>query len=216
VRDSPIIPNGADLNDYRTNGFYRTGADAQSTNIQNLPPEISGVGRAMAFSLLVETHSSVKQTLSTRGNSNQTANWAWIRTSNGTIWTPWQRLVTINDLLMISPHLWVADGSEIVFTDGSFGRRFAGAISTPASSDFGVTLFNDSSAKFIAGGGWYELGDGSSDDLIGNAISNTMSDSLRNSAIAKGGNGDVRFRSRSDIQRANAPYDIWVRYTKVV
>jgi hypothetical protein len=125
-------------------------------------------------------------------------------------WESIKRQVWIN-----SQHRWPTDGSEQDFGDGSFGRRFAGTISTPSGSDYGETLFNNSSVKFITGGGWFELGDGASEDLIGNAVSNHIDDNLRNSAIAKGGNGDIRFRSRSDILRTNAPYDVWIRYTKV-
>lgn len=80
---SIAIPASSDLNNYKTAGFYRCSADATVQTLTNCPV-------ANAFSLLVETHAGVKQTLTVYLTANQPI--IYVRNFYNTTWGAWCRL----------------------------------------------------------------------------------------------------------------------------
>lgn len=76
---SIYIPEGADLNNYTNPGFYFNHLNAEASNILNLP-------NAEAFSLLVEKHAGVKQTVTRYYNSEPRT---WIRNHYLGAWGSW-------------------------------------------------------------------------------------------------------------------------------
>ena len=81
---APIsIPASSDLNNYKTAGFYRCPADATVQTLTNCPA-------TNAFSLLVETHAGVKQTLTVYLTANQPI--IYVRNFYSNTWGAWSRL----------------------------------------------------------------------------------------------------------------------------
>lgn len=77
------IPASSDLNNYKTTGFYRCPADATVQTLTNCPV-------TNAFSLLVEAHAGVKQTLTVYLTANQPI--TYVRNFYNNTWGAWSRL----------------------------------------------------------------------------------------------------------------------------
>jgi len=113
------------------------------------------------------------------------------------------------------PHLWTS-GTEYDFQDGTFGRRFTGTITAASSANHNLLLPITVGFKIIKAGGWL---------LIDNTQNFIMSVNGGYCSVANTGSPDyyslisthdnnMRIASRSAVARTNAPYDIWVIYTK--
>lgn len=91
--DRPVVFNGgiayisvsasADLNNYKTPGFYRCQANATAATLKNCPT-------TYAFSLLVEEHAGVKQTLTVYLTSDKPI--IYVRNFYDSTWGAWSRL----------------------------------------------------------------------------------------------------------------------------
>jgi hypothetical protein len=110
--------------------------------------------------------------------------------------------------------LW-AIGVEIAFGDGSFGWRATGTISIGASIPSEIILnpaVTSNNGSLISYGGWWTIESGAKIGIPsgwwGNA---TMSNyGFVQLKVTDG----IAFNSSRIQQRTNAPYDVWVRYTK--
>ena len=114
-------------------------------------------------------------------------------------------------ILKTSPHLWEPD-VEIDFKDGSFGQRFVGTYNSGGGSlGIAVVLFpavnNRASVALIDGGGWKWI-------AVIPAVNNIPTQMSTANLVLIDGSGNVGiFQTGSTL--SNAPYDIWVIYTKV-
>jgi len=115
--------------------------------------------------------------------------------------------------LSTTPHLWVDDGSEIDLGDGTFGRRWAGGITDTAGVLNNKTLYTIVEPINInsCGGNWYN---GRSTYIIGHYY-NTSEYSGVQIQVAPGSLDAFLFLTTMTARaRNNAPYDVWIRYTK--
>ena len=79
------IPSGANLNNYKTPGFYSCQLSATAATLSNCPTS------GNAFGLRVERTNGVIQTI----HSYQSSNWMmWKRSLYGSTWGPWYRIPT--------------------------------------------------------------------------------------------------------------------------
>ena len=80
--ESVYIPSNSDLDDYKNVGFYYNPSNAEVINIKNTPENWS-------FSLLVEKHAGVRQTLSIYHNEFPRT---YVRNLYGGVWGKWRHL----------------------------------------------------------------------------------------------------------------------------
>jgi hypothetical protein len=129
----------------------------------------------------------------------------------------------IHEMLPVSPHLWPTNGTEINLGDGTFGIRRIGAVNTSANlktfSDIGH--IDDPSATIIAYGGSWSWGTFSGDKMAVCGYSRSGPPTGVNqeewwSDIEQSGSTPVQWKliTLSPTVRVNAPFDVWIRYTK--
>ncbi|MCL2576615.1 MAG: hypothetical protein FWE27_01000 [Defluviitaleaceae bacterium] len=127
-------------------------------------------------------------------------------------------IIAINSLLpdlMNSPHLWEI-GTEYKFADGSYGQRFAGTITADSNVEIETSLssnLNSSNASIISCGGWWDFGNGYRIP-IGASIGGRYHAIVGLTPLNHPGGGSLVFFTSRNSVRIDAPYDIWVRYTK--
>lgn len=92
---SERIPANADLNNYDIEGLYYSPANVDVSTMTNVPT-------GYAFSLLVEKHAGVKQTLTTYMTSGQGM---WTRNKYSSTWGSWYRMPIIQPANWIVPDL---------------------------------------------------------------------------------------------------------------
>lgn len=90
-----IATNG-DLNSYTSIGFYRCAASAAAATLANCPTSI-------AFSLFVELHAGVKQTLTEYVTANPRT---FIRNYYSGTWGPWIEVANKKDVMPKGPLTW--------------------------------------------------------------------------------------------------------------
>jgi len=121
--------------------------------------------------------------------------------------------VITNPLLAAKPHLWVT-GVEYDFGDGSFGQRFKNTITAAANTRSeivlianGIKTIENSNIMFqiSSGDNWYSAG------YPATTFPNTVSGGVQVSAA-----GALVLGTIYSSARTNAPYDVWVLYTKAV
>ena len=83
IKIPETIPASSDLNTYQTAGFYYCPANATAATLSNCPT-------TSAFSLLVEKHAGVKQTLTIYLTNNIST---WIRNKYSTTWGTWYQIL---------------------------------------------------------------------------------------------------------------------------
>lgn len=97
--DTILIPNGADLNNYRDKGFYASNKDDNSTAIANLPSDFDNKG---AFELVV-TGIDEDGVYCTQWLKSYISNKLWVRTQKNWHepwdWTNWERIPVKNEVL---------------------------------------------------------------------------------------------------------------------
>lgn len=131
------IPTNADLNNYKTSGFYRCPADATVKTLTNCPT-------ANAFSLLVETHAGVKQTLTVYLTTNQPI--TYVRNFYNNTWGAWSRLCYAGENVV----LWsgtASIGTTLTLKEDYNGFKFLTCIIGTTTEPYGIVLgsFLDSS-----------------------------------------------------------------------
>ena len=116
--------------------------------------------------------------------------------------------------LMQKPNKWES-GKEYDFGDGVYGKRLTGTLTVAKNvvSTDKIIFYSGGLVNVISYGGWMDIGDGSRytvpstdiDDLskMGNIY-------LLYTYVTK----QLQLRSLSMVDRTNAPYDVWVLYTK--
>ena len=99
------IPANANLNDYRTEGFYYSPANADASTMSNVPS-------TQAFSLLVERHAGCKQTFTCYQTGDRRT---WIRNYYDGSWSGWTMMFT-----QANPPSWSeVSGKPSVVTAGA-------------------------------------------------------------------------------------------------
>jgi hypothetical protein len=113
-----------------------------------------------------------------------------------------------NRYLLTRPDTWPV-GMEINFSGGLFGRRCTGTITAAANASVETVAFNNINGKAVSFGGW--LFDASSYLAMpyANPASGTKCGILFRSTTL-----DCRIISQSGASRTDAPYDVWITYTK--
>jgi len=110
------------------------------------------------------------------------------------------------------PNLWAVN-VELDFGNGVFGRRFKGAITAAANVVSAIVLFTQLQIDIFDSGGYCFVT--AATKYFVNAIyidGNTIYFLNLNYNI---NTGQLGLQSRSVSSRTNAPYDIWILYTKV-
>ena len=114
-----------------------------------------------------------------------------------------------------NPNTW-SIGVEIDFGDGTFGRRYTGTISAAINTLHNQVLFNTPRINIVNVGGQLQYWTAESNFPIGASLGTTTGTLTHFSAIFwSAGDNTVTLRSQSASARTNAPYDVWIRYTKV-
>jgi len=90
-----IFPSGADLDNYKTAGFYQCSSSSIAQGTLNCPT-------TYAFSLLVEKHAGAKQTITTYNTSGQII---YTRNFYNNVWGAWRELAFVDDTGWITPTL---------------------------------------------------------------------------------------------------------------
>lgn len=109
--------------------------------------------------------------------------------------------------LVLAPHLWPVN-TEVDLGDGSYGWRTTGTITAAAQVQPGVNIGIDmNTRRTINFGGWWYIGNGYTQ--IGSSNTGLSTAEIYWATIWMS-----ELRSRSNVARTNAPYDVWVRYTK--
>jgi len=110
----------------------------------------------------------------------------------------------VNPSLVNSPHLW-AVGTEYSFGDGTYGRRYTGTTTGNAATRVDNALTpNPAINRIIQSGGEWSY-DNYNYMTLYTAIPGYSSGLYR---------GNLIFSTLSSSARSNAPFDIWIRYTK--
>ncbi|MDR2889706.1 MAG: hypothetical protein LBV33_07700 [Lachnospiraceae bacterium] len=113
--------------------------------------------------------------------------------------------------LIIRPDLWTV-GTEYDFGAGLYGQRFTGAITATTETNI-ITILNDSDVLAICDfGGTYNNGLGSDLGFGSTYASNRSSITESNAVSIK--DKRLYITTCCITQRTNAPYDIWIKYTK--
>lgn len=102
------ITASSDLNTYTTSGIYKCSTDANASTITNSPTDL-------AFSLLVETHSGVKQTVTDRDTASPKV---YVRNKNGDTWGSWARVYSTLDKPTLTELGITATAAELNVLDG--------------------------------------------------------------------------------------------------
>ena len=124
------IPTNADLNSYLTPGFFRCAANATAATIKNCPT-------TSAFSLVIEQHAGVKQTLTVYLTADQPI--IYVRNYYNGTWGAWARLSYATE----HKTLWtgaVQNGATITVNENIRNFRFLTCILGSATSPLGITL----------------------------------------------------------------------------
>lgn len=117
------------------------------------------------------------------------------------------------------PHLWPVS-TEVNLGDGLYGRRVTGTINANAFVQSITDIINDNSGihyQIVSYGGWWSCyGTAVHEQVGGSRTPDGSTHTCSSSITTSPGNqaGIVRFHSISSQNRVNAPYDIWVTYTK--
>jgi hypothetical protein len=108
------------------------------------------------------------------------------------------------------PDLW-QPGMEYDFGQGLYGQRWIGTITASGYSDTTTLLGTiEVVTGFYSIGGWYQHADGAKSTIP----SVFESASYRASIYIPLGGGIVALKTINPHARTNAPYDIWITYTK--
>jgi len=86
------FPSGANLDDYKTAGFYRCNTNTLAQSLLNCPT-------TQAFSMTIETHAGAKQTITTYSTSGQVI---LTRNCYSNVWGAWRELAFVDDSGWIS------------------------------------------------------------------------------------------------------------------
>ena len=117
---------------------------------------------------------------------------------------------TKNMLLINRPDLWTP-GTEYDFGGGLYGQRVTGTITVAANTASNITLFTATAgAKLVDCGG--NLVYNSNGDFM--QLGYNQDTSYRSGLYGYVANGEFKLHSQTSGARTNAPYDIWVTYTK--
>lgn len=115
---------------------------------------------------------------------------------------------------MQKPNTWTV-GTEYDFGDGVYGQRFTGTYTAAANADANAytdkKLSNISIESILNHGGWFDNGSGVKIAISGSAAG--QSTNYRASEILYSSEGLI-LKTFSSVARTNAPYDVWVLYTK--
>ena len=115
--------------------------------------------------------------------------------------------------LISRPDLW-PENTELDFGDGLYGQRFTGKITQAANSKAQI-MFIYSIGKLISYGGEWQWGSSTVERAtIPDFFINGSGIFTTGGFLFKTGTGGLRFDSYSSGDRTNAPYDVWVLYTK--
>lgn len=133
----PIVAN-TDLNNLKTPGFYKCGLNATAVTLLNCPT-------GYAFSLVIEAHAGVKQTLTVYSATNKPA--IYVRNFYNT-WGEWSRLCYAGE----SSTLWsgaIKNGQTITVNESIRNFKFLSCVIGEATFDLGIVLgtFLDSSVS---------------------------------------------------------------------
>jgi hypothetical protein len=115
--------------------------------------------------------------------------------------------------LILRPDLWTV-GVEHDLGAGLYGHRFKGEITQSAAVEKSMMLINlgVTAQLWDCGGSWHH---GSSYIMLGEANGSALTSRLvLIDVFAGSAKGDLYFNSLTAQPRTNAPYDIWVKYTK--
>lgn len=118
-----------------------------------------------------------------------------------------------NSLLLTRPDLWTP-GTEYDFGGGLYGYRRTGTIAASASTEYNITPFipSTTTAKIVSYGGWVAYNDNGNQMQLGYNQAQSAGDSY--SAALYVNNNGIALTSCTNNTRTNAPYDVWVTYTK--
>jgi len=120
------------------------------------------------------------------------------------------------------PDLWAVN-VELGLSAGLYGRRQTGYITSAyveGGDNFVSTPLNISNTniRIVEIGGWFDRGDGVSMSIPG-LVSLYLLDSttgLGAGSFAGSGVDGTTLRTCSYMSRSNAPYDVWVKYVKIL
>jgi hypothetical protein len=134
----PIVAN-TNLNNLKTTGFYKCGLNATATTLVNCPT-------ASAFSLVIEAHAGVKQTLTVYSTTNKPI--IYVRNFYSNTWGEWSRLCYAGE----SSTLWsgaIKNGQTITVNESIRNFKFLSCVIGEATFDLGIVLgtFLDSSVS---------------------------------------------------------------------
>ena len=134
----PIAAN-TNLNNLKTPGFYKCGLNATAITLVNCPT-------ASAFSLVIEAHAGVKQTLTVYLTANKPI--IYVRNFYGNTWGEWSRLCYAGE----SSTLWsgaIKNGQTITVNESIRNFKFLSCVIGEATFDLGIVLgtFLDSSVS---------------------------------------------------------------------
>lgn len=122
---------------------------------------------------------------------------------------PWYDMISDQ---IIHPHLWTT-GIEYSLGDKSYAQRFIGTISVVPNMDIKTLLTNSINIRdykiIDAGGTWVYQSDPEEQTILGG--SNITGHTFGTVTMDKNG---VYFETISTGDRFEAPYDIWIKYTK--
>jgi hypothetical protein len=114
--------------------------------------------------------------------------------------------------LLLSPHKWTV-GQEYVFGDGSYGQRFTGTV-TAAANALNYVLIITSTLAVISQGGWVAPDNNGRKASLPSSNVVSISGDVRMECSIYAGTANAYLASKSNQARTDAPYDVWVRYTK--
>lgn len=124
------IQVNADLNNYLTPGFFRCSANATAATIKNCPT-------TSAFSLVIEQHAGVKQTLTVYATANKPI--IYVRNHYNGTWGEWARLSYAAD----QKTLWsgaVQIGAKVTLNESLRNFKFLTCLMGDASIAWGIPL----------------------------------------------------------------------------
>ena len=120
------------------------------------------------------------------------------------------------DPMKFTPHKWVV-GTEYDFGDGTFGKRYTGNLSVAMNTPLSTVLDSAfTGIKISKSGGDWDLGNSGRQSVKGTAITGTpgnISISFSSTIFINGVNLYINTFVAATT-RTNAPYDVWVIYTK--
>ena len=119
--------------------------------------------------------------------------------------------------LMHKPNKW-DPGKEYDFGDGVYGKRLTGTLTVAKNveSTDKIIFYSGGPVNVISYGGWMDVGDGSRYTVPSTYIYDLPKEGYMGNIylfytyVTK----QLQLRSLSMVDRTNAPYDVWVLYTK--